>query len=104
MAAMTEIGAEPPEIPLGDVMADVPLFREIQRVLLAGTGPINWELARQVGIAMASWGTEDPAPTDEDRRGLADVVRAAELAVADLTGLPIPPEVAMVAELRRALW
>jgi coenzyme F420 biosynthesis associated uncharacterized protein len=108
MASMDEEGfplpTEPPEIPLGDVMADVPLFREIQRVLLAGTGPINWELARQVGIAMASWGTEDPAPTDEDRRGLADVVRAGELAVADLTGLPIPPEVAKVEAFRRAQW
>jgi coenzyme F420 biosynthesis associated uncharacterized protein len=95
---------EPPEIPLGDVMADVPLLREFQRVLLAGAGPINWELARQVGIAMASWGAEDPPPTGDDGRGLTDTVRAAELAVADFTGLTTPPEVARVEAFRRAQW
>jgi len=82
----------------------VPLFREIQRVLLASSGPVNWELARQVGIAMASWGEDDPHPSDEDRRGLADTVRAAELAVADFTGLPMPGDVADVEAFRRAQW
>ena len=48
----------------GDVWNDVPLFREIQRVLMSSSGPVNWELARQVGIASASWGTEDPAPSE----------------------------------------
>src|SRR5918911_5365876 len=77
MVAMEDPGSSrTPEGPFGDAFSDVPLFREIQRVLLAGSGPINWELARQVGIAMASWGKEDPAPTDEDRRGFEDTVRA----------------------------
>jgi coenzyme F420 biosynthesis associated uncharacterized protein len=95
---------EPPEVPLGDVLGDVPLFREIQRVLLSSPGPINWELARQVGIAMASWGTDDPAPTDEDQRNLAETVRMAELAIADFTSLPFPTDVADVAAFRRAQW
>jgi coenzyme F420 biosynthesis associated uncharacterized protein len=94
----------PPEVPLGDVFGDVPLLREIQRVLLASTGPINWELARQVGIAIASWGQEDPRPGEEDRRALAETVRAAELAVADFTGLAPPVDVADVETLRRAQW
>jgi coenzyme F420 biosynthesis associated uncharacterized protein len=98
------VESEPPEIPLGDVLSDVPLFREIQRVLLSGTGPVNWELARQVGIAMASWGEDDPAPTEEDRRGLADTVRAAELAVANFTGLAAPTDLAPVEAFRRAQW
>jgi putative hydrolase len=89
---------EPPEIPLGDILGDAPLLREIQRVMLASTGPINWELAR------ASWGNEDPAPTDEDRKGLAETVRAAELAVADFTGLPTPPDISTVEAFRRAQW
>jgi len=95
---------DPPEIPLGDVFNDVPLFREIQRVLLASSGPVNWELARQVGIAMASWGEDDPHPTEDDRRGLAETVRAAELAVADFTGLPMPGDVAEIEAFRRAQW
>ena len=104
MAAMAGFGDEPPEVPLGDVLGEVPLFREIQRVLMSGTGPVNWELARQVGIAVASWGVEDPRPTGEDRGGLADTVRVAELAVADFTSLPSPPDVATVEAFRRTDW
>ena len=80
------------------------MFREIQRVLLASSGPVNWELARQVGIAVATWGQDDPLPTEQDRSGLAETVRAAELAVADFTGLSTPSDVATVEALRRAQW
>jgi coenzyme F420 biosynthesis associated uncharacterized protein len=93
-----------PEVPLGEVLGDVPLLREIQRVLLSSTGPVNWELARQIGIAMATWGEEDPAPTEQDRRLLADTVRAAELAVADFTGLAVPGDLADVQAFRRSQW
>jgi coenzyme F420 biosynthesis associated uncharacterized protein len=98
-----------PEMPEGlglpeDAFADVPLLREIQRVLLSGTGPINWELARQVGIASATWGQEDQPPTEEERAALEGAVRMAELAVADLTGMDPSPEVARVRAVRRAEW
>jgi putative hydrolase len=105
MAWMSEQSrGEPGDVPIGDVLGDIPLLREIQRVLLASTGPVNWELARQVGIAVASYGTEDPAPTEEDRRGLADTVRAAELAVADFTGLPAASDLTEVMIHRRGQW
>lgn len=87
-----------------DVFKDVPLFRELQRVLFSGSGPVNWELARQVAIATAVGDGPDPQPTDEDRAGLEQTARAAELAVADLTGLEPPPEVAKVTPVRRAKW
>jgi putative hydrolase len=90
--------------PAGDVWNDVPLFREIQRVLMSSSGPVNWELARQVGIASASFGTEDPAPTDEDRRGFDEAVRVAELQVAGFTGLEAPPDIARVEAVRRGQW
>jgi putative hydrolase len=91
-------------VPLGDIWNDVPLFREIQRVLLSSTGAVNWELARQVGIASASWGGEDPAPSQQDQRGFEDAVRLAELQVADLTGLEPPRDVAIVQAVRRTQW
>jgi putative hydrolase len=87
-----------------DAMGDVPLLREIQRVLLSGSGPVNWELARQIGIASGALGRDDPAPTEEDRRGLEGAVRMSELAVGDLTGLDAPPEVTAVRAVRRAEW
>lgn len=87
-----------------DAFADVPLLREIQRVLFSGSGPVNWELARQIGIASGALGQEDPAPTEEDRRGLEGAVRMSELAVSDLTGMDPPPEVTRVQAVRRAEW
>lgn len=96
--------SEDAPLPPADAFADVPLLRELQRVMLASSGPVNWELARQVGIAVSSWSKPDPSPTDADREGLEQTVRAAELAVADLTGLPTPPEVTRVQAVRRAEW
>ncbi|MBI2237235.1 MAG: zinc-dependent metalloprotease, partial [Actinobacteria bacterium] len=94
----------PWEIPMGDVFSEVPLFREIQRVLLSSTGPVNWELARQVGIAAASWGKEDPAPSEQDQRAFEDAARVAELRVADFTGLNTPIDVARIEAVRRSQW
>jgi putative hydrolase len=87
-----------------DAFADIPLLREIQRVLLSGSGPVNWELARQIGIASGALGREDPSPSEEDLRGLEGAVRMSELAVADLTGMDSPPEVSQVRAIRRAEW
>ena len=55
----------------------VPLFRELAKVMSWRGGPVNWELARQIGIAVATWGREDPEPSEEDRRVLAGSARAA---------------------------
>src|SRR5881628_3391551 len=105
MAFMAEpAGSEPSQVPLGDILGEIPLFREIQRVLMSSTGPVNWELARQVGIAVVTSAGEDPASTTEERRALEDTVRAAELHVAEFTGLPQPPDVVAVEALRRAEW
>ncbi len=62
------------------------------------------EPPRQVAIAIASYNTDDPAPADEDRRGFEDTVRAAELHVAEFTGLPSPSEMSPVEVQRRSQW
>ena len=95
---------QPFGVPPGDVWNDVPLFREIQRVLMSSSGAVNWELARQVGIASASWGTEDPAPGEADRRGFEEAVRVAELQVAGFTGLQAPSDIPKVEAVRRGQW
>jgi putative hydrolase len=105
MVAVSDEGSNDPfSGAFGGGLNDVPLFREIQRVLMASSGPVNWELARQVGIATASWGADDRAPTEEDRAGLEQTVRASELAVADFTALPMPTDVAHVEAFRRGQW
>ena len=85
----------------GDIWNDVPLFREIQRVLRSSSGPVNWELARQVGIATASSSGEDPAPDPDDLRGFEEAVRVAELQVAGFTGLEPPTDIPTVEAVRR---
>lgn len=94
----------PFEVPSGDLFADVPLLREIQRVLQSSEGPVNWELARQIGIASAQWGQDDQPPTEEDVRHVEEAVRLAELQVGQFTGLAPPTDVAAVRAVRRADW
>ena len=91
-------------VPMGDIWNDVPLFREIHRVLLSSSGPVNWELARQVGIAAASWGAGDAAPTEEDQRTFEEAVRVAELHVGAFTGLEPPGDLPKVQAVRRGQW
>ena len=87
-----------------EMFKDAPLFRELQRVMASSAGPINWELARQVGIANAVEAGDDRAPTQEDLQGFEDAVRVAELQVARFTGLEPPNDVAQVRAIRRAEW
>ena len=101
---MSQASNDPFGASSGDVWNDAPLFREIQRVLRSSSGPVNWELARQVGVATASGGSDDPEPTDEDRRSFEDVVRVAELQVADFTGLDAPNDLPIVQAIRRGGW
>ncbi|MFL5735786.1 MAG: zinc-dependent metalloprotease, partial [Actinomycetota bacterium] len=74
-----------------------------QKVLAASSGPVNWELARQAAIGSIA-GTEDPTPSEDDQRMLEDTVRAAELQIADFTGLESPGDVAGVQAVRRSQW
>ena len=94
-----DLGGTDPE-----ALRDAPLFRELQRIMAASSGPVNWELARQVGIATAAEAGDDRTPTDEDSRSFDEGVRVAELHVARLTGLEPPNDVAVVRPIRRAEW
>ncbi len=85
-------------------LRDAPLFREMQRVMASSSGPVNWELARQVAVAGAADAGEDRDATDDDRHGFEEAVRVAELHVARFTGLEAPTDVAEVRAVRRAEW
>lgn len=87
-----------------EAFRDAPLFRELQRVMSASSGPVNWELARQVGVANAVEAGPDAEPTEGDRRMLEEAVRVAELQVGRFTGLAAPADVAQVLAVRRAGW
>jgi putative hydrolase len=60
---------------------DIPLFREIQKLLAAGGGPVNFEIARQVALAAATQGSQDPNPKPEFERSFAAALHSAEALV-----------------------
>jgi len=109
MAFMSDQGSGGAGFPFGfgmdpESLRDAPLFREMQRVMSASSGPVNWELARQVAIAGAAEAGEDRDATDDERRGFEEAARVAELHVARFTGLDAPSDVAQVRAVRRAEW
>jgi putative hydrolase len=75
--------------PLGsgdDPFNGIPIFGDIAR-LFSASGPINWEIARQVAISIASGAAVEPNVDPLERMQLEELIRVAELHVADATGL-----------------
>jgi putative hydrolase len=90
----------------------MPLFREFARLMAGSSGPVNWELARQVALATSA-GTDllggqaalpQPAaqPDPAERRRWDDHVRLAELWLGPVITLP-GPDVAVTARPRSRL-
>lgn len=61
----------------------VPLFRELAKVMSWSGGPVNWDLARQTAEALV----EDRPTASTSDEDLADAVRVAELWLDDASGL-----------------
>ena len=96
-----------PSFPFGmdpESLGDAPLFREFQRVMSASSGPVQWELARQLAVASAADEGPDTEPDPSAAAGFDDALRVAELQVLDLTAFPPPAEVLHVQLVRRATW
>lgn len=89
---------------LGRALAEVPLFREIQKVLAASGGPINWEIARQIAGAIAGAGGSTPPPGAEAQARTAEACRVAELNLTRVTGLSLSTPVDDVALVDRRGW
>jgi putative hydrolase len=66
---------------------DIPLFREIQKILASSEGPFNLEIARQVGNAIATQGLSDTSVPGEVTRSLEQAARDAERLVAGYSRL-----------------
>jgi putative hydrolase len=87
-----------------DQLRDAPLFQELQRILFSSSGPVNWELARQIAVATAASAGDDTEPSAADQHAFEEAARVAELHVQSFTGLEPPSDVAIVRALRRAEW
>ena len=88
--------------PMSEPWGDIPLFREIQRILASSKGPVNAEMAAQVATALATQ-EGDAAPDAARARALSDATRESELVLAGYTRLPVD-EPATVRTTSRAEW
>lgn len=68
---------------------DIPLFRELQKLLSSSEGPINTEVARQVGGAVAAQAGAEPRSTHEIDQSFSDAVHTAEVVLSGYTRLPL---------------
>jgi putative hydrolase len=94
---------EPFELP-PDLLRQIPLFAEIAKVLSWTGGPVNWDLARQIAVALAAGEEAAHEIPTSDVTELEENVRLAELWLAEAPGLPSPPRVSAVRALTPARW
>ncbi|HYN36568.1 MAG TPA: zinc-dependent metalloprotease [Actinomycetota bacterium] len=64
---------------------DIPLFREIQRILSSSEGPVNFEIGRQVANALATEGRTDTDIDPSTTRSIQTAIGEAERLVAGYT-------------------
>jgi putative hydrolase len=96
-----------PGFPFGmdpESLRDAPLFQELQRVMSGSSGPVQWELARQMAVAGAAEAGTDTTPDAATGDAFAEIARVAELQVLELTELTTPSDVMHVEVVRRADW
>jgi putative hydrolase len=75
-------GAGTPE----ELLAKMPLFAELQKLMNWSGGPVNWDLARQGAISSLAAGSQ---PTSEaERTAVAEALRLADLWLDQVTELP----------------
>jgi putative hydrolase len=69
-----------------NMFQNVPLFRELAKVMSWSGGPVNWDLAGQTALAIAAPDTDDAASA-ADSAAFADAVAVAELWLDEVTVL-----------------
>ncbi|MDQ1402161.1 MAG: hypothetical protein QOG03_477 [Actinomycetota bacterium] len=74
--------------------------------MFGGSGPINWDIARQVSISIASGGAVEPNVDPLERIKLEELARVAELHVGEATGLTtdVNGRAVAVRAVSRAEW
>jgi putative hydrolase len=64
----------------------MPMFGDLAK-MLQGQGPLNWDVARQMALGIATNGAAEPNVDPAVRFALNDLARIAEMHVQELTGL-----------------
>ncbi|MCU1462253.1 MAG: hypothetical protein JWO37_2328 [Acidimicrobiales bacterium] len=92
----------------GNPFEGVPFFGDIMRMLQQAGGQtgLGWDVARQMAVAVATDGESEPNVDPIERMRFDELVRVADLHVADATGLATAPasRVLGVTPVTRADW
>jgi len=94
---------------LAHALGEVPLFREVQRVLATQRGPVNWESALKIARTVATAGpaeadSQEGAAGPGERAEFGEACRIAELCAAEVTGLDPSPLLSSVEVVDRPTW
>lgn len=85
-------------------LAQIPLFRELQRLLMSQSGPVNWEIAGQIARSVASGRGPGPSPTRDDYVAYEEACRLALMRVTAITGLETPSHISKIELVDRTAW
>ncbi|SFL67997.1 zinc-dependent metalloprotease [Geodermatophilus ruber] len=69
-----------------ELLAKMPLFAELQKLMSWSGGPVNWDLARQGAISSLAAGSQPTS--DAERSAVAEALRLADLWLDPVTDLP----------------
>jgi putative hydrolase len=91
-------------VEIGMALSSIPLFRELQRLLMAQSSPVNWEIAGQISTAVAQMRGSGDRPGPEEHAEYEEACRLAEMRVGQLTGLESPGSITKVEVVDRVEW
>ena len=94
---------EPFELP-PDLLGRIPLFAELAKVLSWTGGPVNWDLARQIAVAIAAGEEKVHDLPGAETEELAGSFRLAEMWLEEGPGIAVPSKAATVGALTPARW
>src|ERR1700716_4296869 len=91
-------------VEIGMALSSIPLFRELQRLLMSQSGPVNWEIAGQISTAVAQMRGSGDRPGPGEQTEFEEACRLAEMRVGQLTGLEAPGSISKVEVVDRVEW
>ena len=89
----------------GSPFEGMPFFGDLVR-MLQSQGPISWDTARQLAIAIATEGKSEPNVDPAERMAFEQLARVADLHVSNRTGLSTAPDglAAQITPVNRTVW
>lgn len=93
------------EDPLGDAFGGIPFLADLVK-MLGQSGTMPWDTARQVAISVATNGASEPNVDPVARIGIEQILRVADLHVAEVTGLgtSVSGRTVAAVPVNRSVW